>query len=193
MPRWTVTHTACDIQLPVMTFIRRAVGALVNNQLVLSGVFQGITVAVAEQDRVDSGSLASRNIRCEERHRQHDRHDEEQSDDVSLILAAWERHLEQLSRTHARHHSNRQPHERERKSLSQDQSQHGGAVRTDGHPDADFSRTSAHRKRDETVEADDREAESHQSHAADHRNQHPENADRTHLVQRFHGAHGGNR
>jgi hypothetical protein len=48
MPRWTVTHTACDIQLPVMTFIRRAVGALVNNQLVLSGVFQGITVAVAE-------------------------------------------------------------------------------------------------------------------------------------------------
>ena len=88
------------------------------------------------QDRVDSGSLASRNIRCEERHRQHDRHDEEQSDDVSLILAAWERRLEKFSRTHARHHSNCQPHERERESLSQGQSQHGGAVRTDGHPDA---------------------------------------------------------
>ena len=28
MPSWTTTHTACDIQLPVMMFIKRAVGVL---------------------------------------------------------------------------------------------------------------------------------------------------------------------
>jgi hypothetical protein len=79
----------------------------------------------------------------------------------------------------ARSHSNGQTREPEDKALSQDHSQHRDVHRADSHPDADLPGPSADRKRDKTVQADDGEAESHQSHAADHRNQHPEDADRT--------------
>ena len=81
------------------------------------------------EDWVDSRSLASRNIRSEECHREHDRHDDEQCDDVSPIVTGRECRLKQLFRADARRHSNRQPREREHEPLPQDHPLYGEAVR----------------------------------------------------------------
>ena len=94
------------------------------------------------EDWVDSRSLASRNIRSEGRYREHDRDDQEQRDDVGLIVAAREGRLEQLPRTHARHHSNAQSHQGEHEALPQHHSYHCRAVRalalSDAHEDEVF-------------------------------------------------------
>ena len=67
-----------------------------------------------------------------------------------------------LAGADARHQSERQADKRQHQALPQHHPQHGGAVGADRHADADLPRAPARRVRDQTVEADDREAQSHQ-------------------------------